>query len=215
MTLALAERAAGEVVVIEHGPISDRVQVYHNIARSCAAYAVFYGAMAGQELIALRQKVGNRKFQPTLAESMPWLSHSTAYLYIGYAEKFESRLKAICPTAGQIKLAALPDPRDYEAAERTELFEQVREKTGAETAVQMWLALGLMREPKPRGGSKAGRKKAEDPSSPAQVAVDLWKPHLDFLENDGLDKCSWRDLPKAELTRLSGLLIDLRKAMKK
>lgn len=168
-----------ELVIIEHGPITDRVLIYHKIARSCGAYAVFYGAMAGQELIALRQKVGTRKFQPTLEESMPWLARSTAYLYIGYAEKFEARLAAICPTAGQIELKALPDPRDYEAAERTELFAQVRESTGADSVEQMWLALGLMKEANPRGGHHP-RKKERRNLSEDEIALEeaqiFWLP---------------------------------------
>ncbi len=193
--------APNELVLVEHGPISDRVQVYHNIARSCAAYAVFYGAMAGQELIALRQKVGSRKFQPTLTESMPWLAVSTAYLYIGYADRFAARLAAILPSAGRIELRQLPDPRDYEAAEKSDLFAQVRESTGVDTVEQMWLALGLMKEPRGRGGdtSKFPRKTKPTEEQLHAETLEAWT----LLVNDLQGRAFGNQIYKVEWDRLT------------
>jgi hypothetical protein len=69
--------------------------------------------------------------------------------------------------------------------------------------------------PGQRGGARERKPPGDyDPNSPAEEARDLWLPHLRFLEEDGLDKCTWRDLPKAELDRLRSAILDLKKAMK-
>jgi hypothetical protein len=113
-------------------------------------------------------------------------------------------------------LAALPDPRDYQAAERTELFEQVRKQTGCQDAQQMWMALGLA---KPFGAGLRDSKRKHtppgDPNDPAAVALDLWKPIIEALEREGLEEKSWKDLPHKELTRLKDTLRDLSRAITK
>jgi hypothetical protein len=54
-----------------------------------------------------------------------------------------------------------------------------------------------------------------DPNDPTRIAHDLWLTHLDFLEADGIERCSWKDLPQADLERLDSILLDLTKARRK
>jgi hypothetical protein len=42
-----------------------------------------------------------------------------------------------------------------------------------------------------------------------QEAIDLWKPTINDLEFWGLEKKNWACLPRAEMERLHGALIDL------
>lgn len=208
------------------GQITDWVFKCHHVARACQAYAVFFGAMAGQGLIRLRQVVGSRNFSPTLDESMPWLARSTAYLYMGYAERFGKKLKAILPAVGQIDLKELPDPRDWEAAEKTGLFREAKKALNVENYGQLLLALDLMKESKPRGGHHP-KKDGEGPdtsdpkiayylslSQQEQAAFDRWGPTLDILAREGLEEKSWAHLPARELTLLKGLVLDLGRLLK-
>ncbi len=209
----------------EGGQITDWVHKCHHVARACQAYAVFFGAMAGQGLLRLRQVVGSRNFKPALDESMPWLSRSTAYLYMGYAERFAKKLKAILPTVGQIDLKTLPDPRDWEAAEKTGLFKEAKRALNTENYGQLLLALDLMREPKRRGGHHPKGEEAppdtDDPEvryylslTPEQrVAHDRWAACMETLRTEGVTKKSWMDLPPGEYRQLRGLVMNLRALM--
>lgn len=53
-----------------------------------------------------------------------------------------------------------------------------------------------------------------DPNDPAEVARDIWRPIVDALALEGLEHCSWKDLPRAELVRLKELLLDLGRKLK-
>jgi len=210
----------------EGGQITEWVHKSHQVARACQAYAVFFGAMAGQGLMKLRQVVGARNFQPTLRESMPWLPVSTAYLYMGYAKRFEKKLKSILPTIGRIDLKSLPDPRDFEAAEESGLLKEAKRSLSVDNYQQLLLALDLMKETKPRGGHHPKKEGAEpDTSDPAvryylslsqqeRAAFDRWGPTLDILRREGIEEKSWAHLPERELSLLKGLVLDLGRLLK-
>lgn len=209
----------------EGGQITDWVYKCHNVARACQAYAVFFGAMAGQGLIRLRQVVGARNLQPTLRESMPWMSVSTAYLYMGYAKRFEKKLKSILPTVGRIDLKSLPDPRDWETAEKSGIYAQAKKSLKTENYGQLLLALGLMSEPKRRGGHHPkGEEEAPDTSDPKvryylsltpeqREAHDRWEACMETLRTEGVEKKSWMDLPPGEFGQLKGLIANMRTLM--
>lgn len=205
--------------------ITDWVHKSHRMAQTCGAYAIFFGAMSGQGLLRLRQVVGSRNFKRALEESMPWLPRSTAYLYMGYAERFAKRLRAICPTVGQIDLKELPDPRDWEAAEKTGLFREAKKATTASNWQQLLLALDLMKETKRRGGHHPkGEEEAPDTSDPKvryylsltpeqREAHDRWEACMETLRTEGVSRKSWMDLPPGEYGQLKGLIQNMRALM--
>ncbi len=209
----------------EGGQITDWVHKSHQMARACQAYAVFFGAMAGQGLMRLRQVVGSRNFQPTLRDSMPWLPVSTAYLYMGYAQRFEKKLKAILPTVGRMDLKSLPDPRDFEAAETNGLIKEAKRALSVDNYQQLLLALDLMKESKRRGGHHPkGEEPPPDTSDPKvryylsltpeqQEAHDRWASCMETLRAEGIGSKSWMDLPPGEYGQLKGLIQNMRTLM--
>jgi hypothetical protein len=177
---------------------------YENMSGICAT-------LKGLVLIEVKTKVGYGKYRAWLKENFA-KSAKTAERYKRLAEEFG---KSDSTVAFQTLTRGLADSvaalREFQLDLSHPMVAKIAHWVAGRGAYQLMLDFRA-----PLGGNR-GRKPAEDydPNSAAEIARDLWLPRIEFLENDGLDLRSWKDLPQADLQRLKGAVHDLYHALRR
>lgn len=212
MSSALAKNGA---VTLDDLSLPELAEAYDGLSRLEKEYENMSGICAtlkGLVLIECKAKPELKgQFKSWVVKTFP-KSYKTATRYMRLAEAFgRSDSTVTFQTLTRDLATSVAALREFQLDLSHPAVAAVAQWVNGRGAYQLMLDF-----PSERGGARA-RKKAPadyDPNSAAEVAHDLWAPRLDFLEKEGLDEKSWRDLPRADLDRLKDLLTDLAKAMK-
>lgn len=150
-----------------------------------------------------------------LEKYAPEVKRSTAYRFEDVAKAVAQKFALPSKVAKRLTFEQLvaADPKKLDPAARKAQAELLEFVQG--TSQRSWL--DQFRSAKDRGGKRARNSSSDDsydPNSEAEEARDLWLPHLNFLESDGVEKRTWKDLPKAELDRLIHIVVDLGKQLR-
>ncbi len=182
---------------------------FHFNGISSAVQGVCWLAMAGLQLAEEKKNLKHGEWEPWVEKNCAF-SLRTSQRYMALADGVKAR--ALKNASGVVFRLLEHAPADLTPEQREQLFKAVNKLTDGETVAELYAEFGITKN-KAAAGLKGKKRKhtasSGDPNDPAQVAADLWKSHIDFLENDGLESRSWKDLPTAELTRLKEALGDL------
>jgi hypothetical protein len=206
-----AKEMSFELVVEAKVPLHN---LFHRKAALLAAQGVGFLVMAGLQLEAEKKNVLHGEWGGWVDENCDY-DIRTAQRYIKLAEGIKGRaLKN-----DSVSFFKLLDstPADLSPAQQEKLFRAVQKLTDGETVADLYLACGIIKAPAAAGLKGKKRKHTAsggDVNDAAEIASDLWKPHIDFLENDGLDGRSWKDLPSDELARLAETVTELNRLVK-
>ncbi len=148
------------------------------------------------------------------------ISDDTARNWMGMAKEAAKRLKKL-NLDGQVTFRELMElPVDQWTDEQmTIVTSAIAKLTDGKTQLDFMRELGLAKKPIGHGlknskrgtGGKGGDDEKEAEDSPELAAIDIWKPTIELLEQEGLTEKSFAHLPKKWITRLKGVLVDLNK----
>jgi hypothetical protein len=187
---------------------------FHFNGISSAVQGVCWLAMAGLQLAEEKKKLEHGEWEPWVEKNCAFTLR-TAQRYMALADGVKAR--ALKNDSGVVFRLLEKAPAELDDKERGQLFGAVKKLTDGETVAELYAEFGITKK-KAAAGLKGKKRKhtpgGADVNDPAEVASDLWKPHIDFLENDGLDSRTWKDLPQKELTRLKENVADLARLLK-
>jgi hypothetical protein len=211
MSKALAKTVKWELVTTRDVPLHN---LYHRKAALLAAQGVGFLVMAGLQLKAEKKKAGHGKWE-TWVEGNCDYDVRTAQRYMKLADGVKGRaLKN--DNVSFFKLLE-STPADLTPTQQEKLLAAVNKLTDGETLASLYEGFGILKLP--AGAGLRGKKRkhtasGSDVNDPAEVARDLWKPTIDFLEQEGVERCSFKDLPMVELNRLRDAMLDLSRQLK-
>ncbi len=136
---------------------------YHRAARSSAAMAIVYAAMAGRELIEERKKIKHGRWLSWVEVNCEF-SAETAWRYVELANKLKAKLLNLAhvqdlnesPESARARnLGLLLDrpPSQLLPAETETLLKDLREATKGQTLRQLYFDFGIATQPKALGGA--------------------------------------------------------------
>ncbi|MBI4024821.1 MAG: hypothetical protein HY360_07545 [Verrucomicrobia bacterium] len=153
------------------------------------------------------------KWEPLIKRELQ-ISLDTALRYMQMADAAKKRLPNI--NADELLSTPLKDLPDLR---RQTLIASVQKITDGETAQQLMWDWGIAKKPighRLMDGSLDRSWHPRKPVTPEELAraeeqasLDMWKPTIHELEFWGLEKKTWAHLPRAEMEKLHGALIDL------
>jgi hypothetical protein len=174
---------------------------YHRAARSSAAMAIVYAAMAGRELIEKRKGIKHGGWLKWVEKNCEF-SDCTAWRYMSLAEQLKGKIVGVIDKScsvqdliGRTKFEAIIQlldrpPSELLPAETEKLLADIRAATEGQTLRQLYFDFGLATPPKPVGGANhlhAFLKEAY-PNKPEYLEKPLdklpkevqaaWKKHL-------------------------------------
>lgn len=178
---------------------------YHRAARSSAAMAIVYAAMAGRELLECRKKIKHGGWEKWVEKNCEF-NAVTAWRYATIAEQIGDKIQIFNalkisdgkePHAALLKLLERP-PSELLPAETEQLLSDIRRATEGQTLRQLYFDFGLATPPKPTGGANhlhaflkgnyaAHPEYLEKPLADLPPAVQAhWKKYLEDKEREGL-----------------------------
>lgn len=209
-------------------PANDRFELvneYHNLARLSMAQSCAYMVLAGVELLALKKQTKHGDWEgffeggkgKSARACVFGMSVRTAQKYMGLAagaKKNVEELQRLCSGDVALSQMALED--------REKVIKAVRKVADGSTYQQLAFEWDLAKKPLgsgARGGHHpAGGGNGSAPPPPLegdtpeeQSAIGIWKPIIADLEEQGMTKDSWADLPNKYRAKLKNLCIDLGK----
>jgi len=190
--------------------------LFHFNGISSAVQGVCWLALAGLQLHEEKKSVPHGEWEAWVAKHCAY-SVRTAQRYMALADGVKRR--ALKNDNGVVFRLLEKAPGDLNDKQRAQLLGGVNKLLDGETLADLYEEFGITKR-KAAAGLKGGKRKhtpstkGADVNDPAEAAKDLWKPHIDFFENDGLDSRSWKDLPQKELSRLKEIVADLGRLLK-
>jgi len=179
------------VAKIETGNLADAASMphnrYHRAAKSSAAMAIVYAAMAGRELIEWKKKAGHGRWL-TWVENNCEFCDRTAERYIALYEGIKDKLANSAHVRNLMNSTRVSDlnkllerPPSELLPEETEiLLKELRQATDGNSLRQLYFDLGIVSPPKEKGGANQLH----------QFLREHYPDHPEYL------KMSLRDLPK-------------------
>jgi len=199
----------------------EKTNFYTEAMALCCAQGVAMQVLAGFELLNLSRLLGERRGRPNKSAESALISKTTlddllrdgkrlrvsrrtAYIWM----KMAKNAHKVIPELQAMKIEKLL-PFDLPPEKQKLLLESMSGRVNGMTQLEFWQEAGLVKKPKPTGGYHPRKPKDLQEDSDAQEALDIWKPYIDQLEIWGLEEKTWAHLPRAEMERLHGALIDL------
>ena len=131
-----------------------RIRTYYTQAGTAYAMSAYYAVMTGFELHAAREQIGHGHWEEWVKEHCPF-GPSTAWRLM---EASRRKYRQIPNLAHVQDFMLGKAPGDLEPEQRQRLMEAVRDAAAGQTYRQMLLELGLLTDPKARGGDHGGGK---------------------------------------------------------
>lgn len=212
MSKALAKTVTWELM--KPGAAIPLHNLYHRKAALLAAQGVGFLVMAGLQLEAEKKDAGHGNWDSWVKKNCDY-DIRTAQRYMALAEGVKGR--ALKNDSVSFFKLLESTPSELTPAQQEKLLAAVNKLTDGETLASIYEGFGILKL-KAGAGLKGKKRKhtasGGDVNDAAEVAKDLWEPHITFLETDGLDSRSWKDLPQKELNRLRETITDLARLMK-
>ncbi len=171
-------RPANILKIAPPRPMPERIRVineYHQCLMATFAQGAMYAILIGFELHAARATVQHGEWEGWVAANCEF-HPATAWRYMQAAER---KAKDI-PNLARVQDFALGvAPHALAQKQREELFDCVRQATDGETIRQLYLELGLSKQPPQLGGHHPRQGEAptdaELTAARKQMALDVWK----------------------------------------
>jgi hypothetical protein len=206
---------------------------YHRAAKSSAAMAIVYAAMAGRELTEVRKKIPHGEWEKWVEENCEF-NTVTAWRYTELAARLSKQLQIfkhlkICSKSidnkgdtqakneGRESLCRLLDrpPSELLPEDTEKLLAELRKATKGETLHQLYWDFGLVSIDKRRGGARE-HPKVELPAGETQAhlnAVDVWTEIMNRIHVEITSYQSLQNLTLPELKDISERLLSARRAV--
>lgn len=205
--MSKAKKMSFELVVAADKEVALH-NLFHRRGMISALQGVGWLVMAGLQLAAEKKKLKHGQWES-------WVEHNcdydirTAQKYMGLGDGVKGR--ALKNESRSFFKLLESSPADLSPDQQEKLFGAVQKLTDGETVADLYRGFGIVKSLAGSGlkGKKRKHTPGTDVNDAAKVASDLWKPHIEFLEDDGLERRSWKDLPTAELDRLRAVHTDL------
>lgn len=186
-----------------------KIAEYHQAAKLCYSQSALYVIMCGFELHAARAQIGHGGWEKWVHENCPFTTQ-TAWNYLQAAERKAKDIPNL-QRVGDFALGV--SPLQLTAHQQADLFEIIHQATNEQTARQLYLELGLMKNPEARQGTAAATGK---PSVMDQLEAQRLSAHKHWISKVcGQQMCgrftkdSWRLLSPEDLETLRNVLSNL------
>ena len=168
-----AGRPANILRIAPDRSMPDRIRIireYHARAITRMAQGGLYAILTGFELLVARAQVGHGDWERWVEDNCPF-SYRSAHRYCQAAE----RKKADIPNLTHVADLLDAPPEQLTPAERDQLYEAVRSVVPDEvSARQLYLELGVIKEPACAGGAGGRLSLAEGEKLTRQRAWQFW-----------------------------------------
>lgn len=192
-----------------------KIQEYHNCAIASLAQGAMYALLCGFELHAARAALRHGEWEPWVEKHCPFSSR-TALRYMDAAER---KVKDI-PNLTRVSDFALGvSPQALHEDQRRQLIDAIKNATDGESIRQMYLDLGIITEPKARGGHHPAldpkKLTAEEAlQADRKMALETWKAVGETLLREGVKVKSWKLLDPHVLDVVAKLMAGVVEDMK-
>lgn len=167
---------------------------YHTACQELLSKGAMYAVLCGIELHSAKAKVDHGQWMDWLEATCP-ISHRQADRYMQAAERYLARLK----DAGQVLALEETLEGRMNDQQRASLIAEVKENIGDMTMRQLYLELGMVKEPHKVGGGVGKGRPVLTPELRAELALMDWRELVGNLRSFCLVSKSFVNVPPEEL----------------